>query len=404
MIKFALRRNLIYVLQYIIWNLFRTLLIMFIEGYFKFSRSFLYTQLMFLGELLAGVIMYFSQRKYNEKKKEENKDKYFMSIKLITSEEDVDDHFVPMDGKAKILFLIFLISLMDIVDFMLCINFIPRFFGLSKSLCTRLFGIATIFSFFFYVYALKLPVYKHHKFSLLIISICLITIIVTEFIFQKIDIFTSYKSLSIAITYIILSQIFWSYMYSIEKYLFEYDYMNPFVVLMYEGLFGLILAFLILIEHNYFYDIIPIYKNNSKGKFVLFIFVLILYIILSGGKNLFRVVTTKIYSPMVTTLQDYVLNPIYLLYYFGAHNDFKKDKELDIPYFVINIIISLIISFFGCVYNEFIILFFCGLERDTHDQISKRASVKLGDTPTELFKVEESSEYTSSFETNSSIK
>ena len=400
LIKFACRRNLIYILQYFIWNLSRTLLVMFIDWIFKFNKSFLFTQLMFLGELLGGVIMYYSQKKYNEKKGKENKDKYFMSIKLITSEEDVNDYFVPLDGKTKILFLIFLISFMDVVEFMICYSYIPRFFGVSKSLCPRLNGISTMFALIFYIYALKLPVYKHHKFSLIIISICLFTVIVTEFIFNKNDIFKSHINLSITIFYILISQIFVAYMHSIEKYLFEYDYMNPFIVLIYEGLFGLFLSFLLLLNHNYFYDVVPIYKKKSTGEFVLFIFFLILFIIFSGGKNLFRVVTTKLFSPMVTTLQDYVLNPIYLLYYWGFHEDFKKGENIDIPYFVVNIIISLIISFFGCVYNEFIILLFCGLEHDTHDQISQRAIVKLGDTPTELFKVDTSSECTKRVDTN----
>ena len=66
-----------------------------------------------------------------------------------------------------------------------------------------------------------------------------------------------------------------------------------------------------------------------------------------------------------------------------------KNKELDIAYFILNIIISLIISFFGCIYNEFIILFFCDLERDTHDQISKRAEIKIKDASFELFKLDD---------------
>ena len=42
-------------------------------------------------------------------------------------------------------------------------------------------------------------------------------------------------------------------------------------------------------------------------------------------------------------------------------------------YFLINLIISLIISFLGLVYNEFLILFFCNLDIDTHLQISRRS-------------------------------
>ena len=90
---------------------------------------------------------------------------------------------------------------------------------------------------------------------------------------------------------------------------------------------------------------------------------------------------------MVQTLLDYVLNPIYLIYYFCAQNDFKKNGKLYVAYFVINIIISIIISFFGCVYNEFIILFSCGLERNTHDQISKRADTQISDIKIQLINI-----------------
>ena len=293
MIKFALRRNLIYVLQCIIWSFLRNLLVMLMNMFFNFSRSYMFTQLMFLGEFLAGLIMYFSQRKYNQKKREENKEEYFMSIKLIKTEEDETDYFVPLDSKPKILFLIAFISFMDIAQFTMCNIYLPKFFNISKSLLQRLFGFGTIFSLFFYVYALKLPIYKHHKFSILIISICLIAIIVSGFFFQHFDIFTSYTNLSITFTSIILSQILTSSSFSLEKHLFEYDYMNPFVVLMYEGFFGFFLSFLFLFDDNYFKDFSRLYKKIKINRFALFIFFFFFYTILSGCKNLFRVVTNN---------------------------------------------------------------------------------------------------------------
>ena len=64
MIKFALRRNLIYFLQYIIWSFARDILTLNLEKIYKLGKSCLYLQFMFFGELLAGIIMYFSQRKY----------------------------------------------------------------------------------------------------------------------------------------------------------------------------------------------------------------------------------------------------------------------------------------------------------------------------------------------------
>ena len=78
---------------------------------------------------------------------------------------------------------------------------------------------------------------------------------------------------------------------------------------------------------------------------------------------------------MAKTLTDYILNPFYLIYDFFIGNDFHNGKEPNYIYFSINLVISFIISICGCVYNEFIVLFCCELEFDTHNQISKRATI-----------------------------
>ena len=223
MIKFAIRRNFIYILLYIILSFLRNLLIIFMDIIFNFNNSYIYIQIMFLGELFGGTITYFYQKKYNTVKKDGTKDQYFMSIKLIKTEVTDDDYFSPLDSRTKIIFLILLISLFDAVEFILVNIYLPRFINLSPSLYARLYGIATISAFVFYIYALKLPVFRHHKFSLFIIGICLLIIIGTEFYYQKFDIFLSNGQLGLAITFIAISQILCSCMDSIEKYLFEYD-------------------------------------------------------------------------------------------------------------------------------------------------------------------------------------
>ena len=236
MIKFALRRNLIYVLQYIIWSLLRFLLTIYMDSTFKLGKSYIFIQSIFFGEILTGAIMYFSQKKYNKQKK----DQYFMSIKLISLE---DKQLVSKDNKIIILFFIFLITFLDLVAFSLLNNYLPRILNLSNSILKRLYGFTTIFCFFFYVNSLKLPVYRHHKFSVLVIGICLIVIIVSEFFFQKFDFFTTYGNLCIAFVYILIGQLFWSFMNIVEKYLFEYDFMNLFLVLLYQGVIGFFLSF-----------------------------------------------------------------------------------------------------------------------------------------------------------------
>ena len=49
------------------------------------------------------------------------------------------------------------------------------------------------------------------------------------------------------------------------------------------------------------------------------------------------------------------------------------DFNRNVLYLVISIILSVVISFFGCVYNEYIILFCCELEKETKDSIAERA-------------------------------
>ena len=204
----------------------------------------------------------------------------------------------------------------------------------------------------------------------------MVVVIITEFIFQEINIFLSYGQFILALFLILFIQFISAWEESIQKYLFEYNKSNPFAVLMLEGVFGFILSFIFSLFYSPFDDLIQFKKKESNSKFVILIFALILYLLLSGGKSAFRIVTTKIYSPMTTTFMDYILNPFYIIYYFFSENDFISYGKRNYAYFVINLIISLILSFCGCIYNEFLILFFWGLERETYRQVTKRANLE----------------------------
>ena len=160
-----------------------------------------------------------------------------------------------------------------------------------------------------------------------------------------------------------------------EKYLFEYDNLNPFYALLFEGLFGFLLSVIYVIFYNPFEKINEIKKNKTSSEFGILIFCLIIYVILSGLKNLFRVNTTKIFTPMTTASSEFILNPIYFIIDFVLGNDFIKKGKRNYAYFFINIIISIIISFFCLVFNEFAILYICDLDKDTHLQISKRSEI-----------------------------
>ena len=210
-----------------------------------------------------------------------------------------------------------------------------------------------------------------------IFGFCIIIIIIFEFIFQKINIFLSYGDLILVISIITLNTYISSVIDSIEKYLFEYNFINPFKALLFEGLFGFILTLLFFSMPQYLKDVAKVYNDNSGGRFTLFIFLLFIYLILCGGRNVFRVISIKLYTPMARAFSDYFLNPLYLLFCFVVENDFSPDDESKrVLFFLINLILSIIITFCGSVFNEFIVLFCCGLELNTYDQISKRAKIK----------------------------
>ena len=368
MIKCSLRQNLKYPLQLLLWNVLRDIEVILISVFFNFNDSLLYTPIMFLGELSAGLILYLYEKQFLPKyQKQEQRRARSKSIILIHSK-----HKFAKDSNKKIFFLIFYGSLCDFVQFILSLHF-AKFINISGSIESRLRGFFTIYNALFYYYILRFPMYKHQILSLVTIGICNLIVIIAEFFFQEINIFLSYGQFILVFFFIFIIQFVSATVESIEKYLFEYNKSSPYLVLMLEGVFGFILTIIYSLFYNPFNDINQFKKNNSSSNFAILILALILYLILSGLKNSFRVLTTKIYTPMTTTFMDYILNPFYLIYYYFGGKDFISFGERNLTYFLINLILSIILTFIGCVYNEFLILFFCGLERETHREITVRS-------------------------------
>jgi len=168
--------------------------------------------------------------------------------------------------------------------------------------------------------------------------------------------------------------------------------MNPFLTLFIESIFGFILLGIFSIQENPFKDIKRLYNESSSGDFALLLFLLLLYFVFSAGTNTYKIITNGLYSPMVKTLVIYILNPTLFIYYFTVGSDFMSGDDRNWIYFIISLTTAIIISFFGCVFNEFLVLSCCGLDKDTHYAISKRAIRTKSEAITEL------TEYTYTFE------
>ena len=370
LIKFATRPNLKYPVQYYIYGIIRDLESFFIDIFLEYSDSLMFTPLMFIGEFFAGLIVYLYQKKFVRKTLFNNQDTdKYMNLELIKTRNSLR----VIDNIFKIIFIIFCCALFDFIQFIVSNN-TPKFINISFSINSRLRALLIIFDALFYYFVLRLPVLRHQLLCLIIIGFCLLITIITEFVFQEINIFLSYGQFIYIIFLSFFSQFFRAMIDSGEKYLCEYDNTNLFYALSLEGLFG----FLLSLIHNFFYEpfkkINDFKKNKTSSEFSILIFCFIIYIILSALRNLFRVETTKIFTPMAATSIEYILNPIILIIYFSLSLDFTINQEKKYAHFFINLIIGLLISFLGLAFNEFVILFFCDLDKDTHLEISKRSS------------------------------
>ena len=175
-IKFAFRRNLIYPGQLILYHFLRQVVVDLIANIFDFENSLAYTPIVFTAEFLGGLTFYLLQI-LSLRRKRTKKNNNFMSIKLI--QDKAKNALAPADNYFKIAFLIIVTSYIDLAQFLYWAINIPKFKNLSITLTSRLIGLSTIAVALYYIYVLKLSIHKHHKFSLIVISICLSIILIT---------------------------------------------------------------------------------------------------------------------------------------------------------------------------------------------------------------------------------
>ena len=367
MIKFTTRPNMRYLVHLIIWGFLIDMIPQVIELVFDCDLVLISILCVFLGEIIFSLIAYLYIHKHI-RKKVSAKNATFMSIQLITN-----DKIQTFDGKCKIYFLMIIAAFFDFAGYLTYLGLTPELNFCSKSLEKRIRGILIIIDSLFFRYILKFQIFKHQRLSLLIILICLIITIIIEFIFQDFNIFMYCGNFTLLLLKLIIYIFFDSLVDLVEKYLFEYDYVNPLEVLLFEGMIGLFLGIIYGIYINPIPSIKRCHKKN-KDKFGLLIFLYFLIILFSGIKNTFRVITNKVYSPMALALAEYFLNPIYIILTLTLVNDFKSERGSKYLYFSLNLVFTILITLSGCVYNEFIILFFCGLQHETYNEIASRAA------------------------------
>lgn len=366
MIKISLRKNHQYLVYLFISYFLRRIMLIILDETFEFNKSFIFCFCMCIGQITGGFITFIYQCTFLRKKgKNLEKKNSFQLIETKRKMNKIDNYF-------KILLLIFLASFFDLVEYFITSIFIPKIASLSATANLRLCCIMTITSSFLCVFSLKFKLLKHQKISLIVLSICSFIIIVLEFVYRPKEInfikyFTSYILLFLHFS-------FRSYTDVIEKYLGEYNYMNPFIVIMSEGISTFIMSTIYSLFDYPFNEVKKLYNEISKEKFFIFIFLMFFYFVLCAFVNIYKILCNILYSPMTKSLSSYFLNSALIIYHFIVKNDFISEGRRNYFYFFINLLFSLIIELSGLVYNEFFILNFFGLSKETHEEIASRAN------------------------------
>ena len=381
-IKIGIRKNLLYPFMFMLFIFLQRIVREILELNYEEIVPFLLGILNFFSYLIFGSILNYFFNKSN-KSNENNK---ILGVELIHNEKEIRR----IDSNYKIIILLFFDSFFDFIG-----TFRRKYSKIKigniecSGINMRLRGREILFATFIYYYTIGDKLYRHHIFSLIIIIFCLIIVVINEILENK---FTPKQNLEpdkLIIYLIIISMISICRTFSdtIEKYLFEYDYLDPFKLLRSKGFIEVLLGLILLFFESSQTEIKNLFnfEQTKYDKLPIFILLVIAYFILGGFKNVYKTLTVKAYSPMTRALFDSMLD-IFLIIYEPIKKNLKEKSELDLKeiltvYFWINIIVTIITIFSSLVFNEFLVLYFCDLEKNAYLEIMKRgSSIELVDT------------------------
>ena len=357
MIKFGWRDSLLYPSLFILFIFIRRIAKLILEIlYPDIKLSYLMITFVFVFELIVASLLLWNQ---NRKNKSVVKPK-FLGISLIKQESLLDRP----DSNFKIIVLIIFSSYFSITGALSRRNVSSGNNNIYDEFHAKFRSIEIILSSIICYFTFKNKIYKHHRFTLIIIFICLIIVVAFGVLLE------SNKSIFfLNFFYTISSSFCRVFLDIVEKYLYDCDFLDIYKVMIFESIVDLIISF------NYFWlevprrEITTILTINDGLKLFYIIGFLMLYTFFSGIKNVYRRFTVKKFTPMTRALAESILDPIFII--IGYLTTTKKE-QFDTIYFIITLICSLIMVFNSCVYNELFVLYCCDLEKNTHLAIEKQ--------------------------------
>lgn len=357
MIKFGWRDSLLYPSLFILFIFIRRIVKLILEIlYPDIKLSYLMITFVFVFELIVASFLLWNQ---NRKNKSIVKPK-FLGISLIKQESLLDRP----DSNFKIIVLIIFSSYFSITGALSRRNVSSGNNNIYDEFHAKFRSIEIILSSIICYFTFKNKIYKHHRFTLIIIFICLIIVVAFGILLES-----EKRIFFLNFFYTISSSLCRVFLDIVEKYLYDVDFLDIYKVMIFESIVDLIISF------NYFWlevprrEITTILTINDGLKLFYIIGFLMLYTFFSGIKNVYRRFTVKKFTPMTRALAESILDPIFII--IGYLTTTKKE-QFDTIYFIITLICSLIMVFNSCVYNELFVLYCCDLEKNTHLAIEKQ--------------------------------
>ena len=274
-IKFSFRKSLVYLSIYKIIYYIRSIEITLTNQFLSFNSPILQTFLMAIGEIVGGISVYFFIHSAFKKHK---KTKYF-GIQLIKTKIKRRH-----DGWTKIILLIFFATFFDFEEFYILNSVLSKIKNISPSISHRFSMIKTIVASLSCTYCLGFKIGRHQKFILIALSIAFVINFLIEFVYSignDIFFYTFFLNIFYLI-YITLQDI-------VERYLGDVDFSNPYGILAAEGFMLLGITSIYAIGKDPFGQMKKLYEEYETGKFLLLIFLLVLYIILSACLNAYKI-------------------------------------------------------------------------------------------------------------------
>ena len=372
-IKIGIRQNLLYPFLFMIYiNILRIIRVAFLEITRKDYINSIFAALTFPSNIFLGGIFLYLENKENKAKREQ-----LFENHSIQERDSKEKSLRRLYFTSKIILLIFLDAYLEFIGLLRQIYYLElkppktNIITLDIRIRSREIIVASIICYLTIGTQLK----RHHIVSLIIILICILSFYIFETIVQfNLEYFSSvYKFLKLQVLKVIinicrvLSDV-------IEKYLFEFIYFSPFKLLFLKGIMQTIfMAVFYLFNINYAKkEFSNLFDKHNTLYIVFSVIALLLYFFVSGYSSIYKLYTVKMYSPMTRTLSDTVMDVFYFIYI--SKNEKETYNIIFIPHFWATLIEIIIMLFFNLVYNEFLVLNFGGMEKDTHLEIEKRAS------------------------------